>query len=70
MGVVLYAANEGYLNDIPVAKLGAFESALLSYMSTEHGELMDKISDTGAYGDDVAEIFKSAIEAFKATQTW
>ena len=70
MGLVLYAANEGYLNDVPVAKLGDFESSLLSYMSSEHGELMNNISETGSYGDDVAETFKSAIEAFKATQTW
>ncbi len=68
MGVVLFAANEGYLNDIPVAKLGDFESALLSYMSSEHSELMN--DDSGSYNDDIAATFKSAIEAFKATQTW
>ncbi|HMU67167.1 MAG TPA: F0F1 ATP synthase subunit alpha, partial [Cellvibrionaceae bacterium] len=32
MGVLLYAANEGYLKDIEVAKLGSFESSLLAYM--------------------------------------
>jgi F-type H+-transporting ATPase subunit alpha len=68
MGVVLFAANEGYLNDVPVAKLGDFESALLSYMSSEHSELMN--DDSGSYNDDIAATFKSAIEAFKATQTW
>ena len=68
MGVVLFAANEGYLNDVPVAKLGDFESALLSYMSSEHSDLMNDSS--GSYNDDIAAAFKSAIEAFKATQTW
>ncbi|MEY4585283.1 MAG: hypothetical protein RJB10_1780, partial [Pseudomonadota bacterium] len=34
MGVLLYAANEGYLKDIEVAKLGSFESALMSYLQS------------------------------------
>ena len=70
MGVVLFAANEGYLNDVPVAKIGDFEAALLSYMSSEHGDLMSKISDSGSYDGDIAGTFKSALETFKATQTW
>ncbi|MFT7387806.1 MAG: F-type H+-transporting ATPase subunit alpha [Candidatus Endobugula sp.] len=70
MGVVLFAANEGYLNDIEVVKIGAFESALLSYMASEHGELMNQINDSGNYNDEISSKFKSALEAFKATQTW
>ena len=32
MGLVLYAANEGYPKDVDVTKIGDFEDALLSYM--------------------------------------
>ena len=32
MGVVVYAANEGYLNDVEVEKIGSFESSLLAFM--------------------------------------
>ncbi|MEE4203252.1 MAG: F0F1 ATP synthase subunit alpha [Halieaceae bacterium] len=70
MGVLLYAANEGYLNDIEVAKIGAFESALLSYMHGEHGQLMSDIVADGGWNDEREAAFKSAIETFKATQTW
>ncbi len=70
MGVVLYAANEGYLNDIEVNKLGDFEGALLSYMHAEHGDLMKSIVDSGDYNDEIAAVFKSAVESFKSTQTW
>jgi F-type H+-transporting ATPase subunit alpha len=70
MGVVLYAANEGYLNDIEVNKLGDFEAALLSYMHAEHGDLMKSIVDSGDYNDEIAAVFKSAVESFKSTQTW
>jgi F-type H+/Na+-transporting ATPase subunit alpha len=70
MGIILYAANEGYLNDIEIAKIGDFESALLSYMASEHGDLMKDISEAGNYNDDIAATFKSALTTFKATQTW
>jgi len=70
MGLVLYAANEGCLNDIEVAKIGDFEGALLSYMHAEHGELMNKIVETGDYNDEIEATFQSAIEKFKSTQTW
>ena len=70
MAVVLYAANEGYLKDIEVNKVQAFESALLSYMAAEHGDLLKDIVATGNWNDDIEATFKSAIEKFKATQTW
>mgnify|MGYP000314729257 CR=1 FL=1 len=70
MGVVLYAANEGYLNDIEVAKIGDFEAALLSYMNSENAELMKKVNDTGDYSDEIVNGYKAALEKFKSTQTW
>jgi F-type H+-transporting ATPase subunit alpha len=70
MGVMLYAANEGYLNDVEVNKIGDFESALLSYMHAEHGEMMSQIVENGHYNDEIETTFKSAVEKFKSTQTW
>jgi F-type H+-transporting ATPase subunit alpha len=70
MGVVLYAANEGYLNDVEVNKIGDFESALLAYMHSEHADVMAKIVETGNWNDDLENTFKTAVEKFKATQTW
>jgi proton translocating ATP synthase, F1 alpha subunit len=69
MGVVVYAANEGYLKDVEVAKLGSFEDSLLSYMNGSHAELMTNMN-TGAYSDDIAAGLKAALDDFKATQTW
>ncbi len=70
MAVVLYAANEGYLSDVEVNKIGSFEAALLSYMHSQHAELMKTVEDTGNYNDEIAGSFKSALDNFKATQTW
>jgi len=70
MGVLLYAANEGYLKDIEVEKIGAFEQALLSFMHAEHGEFMKEIVASGDYNSEIEARIKDAIEKFKATQTW
>jgi F-type H+-transporting ATPase subunit alpha len=70
MGVILYAANEGHLQDVAVAKVGDFEAALLSYMNSEHAELMKKVNETGNYNDEIESGFKAALEKFKSTQTW
>ena len=70
MGVLLYAGNEGHLQDIEVDKIGDFESALLSYMRAECAEVMRQIEADGDWNDEREGAFKSAIEAFKSTQTW
>ena len=70
MGMVLFAANERFLEDVPVEKVLEFESALLSFMKAEHGDFMDQVNLEGAYSDDVVETMRSALEAFKKTQSW
>ena len=70
MGVSLFAANEGFLEDIELNKVLDFESALLAYMNSEHGDLLGKINESGDYDDDIEKSFRSALEKFKSTQTW
>ena len=70
MGVLLYAGNEGYLQDVEVAKIGDFESALLGYMRSECADVMQAIEADGGWDDDREAAFRSAIETFKSTQTW
>lgn len=70
MGVVLFAANEGFLRDVEVAKVLDFESALVSYMNAEYTDFMTAANDKGAYSDEVEETLRTAVESFKSTQTW
>jgi F-type H+-transporting ATPase subunit alpha len=70
MGVMVYAADNGYLQSVEVSKIGDFEAALLSYMKAEHGDLMDQINQSGDYNDDIGAGFKAALDKFVATQTW
>jgi F-type H+-transporting ATPase subunit alpha len=68
--VSLFAANQGFLDDVDLAKIGDFEAALHAYMKSNKQSLLDKINSTGDYNDDIAAELKSALEDFKANHTW
>ena len=70
MAVSLFAVDRGYLDDVELAKIGDFETALLSYMAADHADLMKKVTDTGDYDDATEEAFKKALEDFKANHAW
>jgi len=70
MGLLIYAVDNGFLEDVEVGKIGDFESALLSYVHGEQGELMNRIVATGDWDEEIEATFKSLLESFKATQTW
>ena len=66
MAVSLYAANEGFLDDVDVTKVVAFEDAMLGHIRSNKQALLDKINEAGDYNDDIAAEIKAAIEDFKA----
>ena len=70
MGLMIYAADNDFLNEIPVNKIGDFEAALLSYFKAEHGDLMDQINKSGDWNDDIQASFEAALKKFSSTQTW
>ena len=70
MGVVLYAVNEDYLKEVEVEKVKDFESALLSFMNSEYAELMESVTSSGEYNEEIESSFKEALDKFVSTQTW
>jgi F-type H+-transporting ATPase subunit alpha len=66
MAVSLYAANEGFLDDVEVTKVVAFEDAMLGHIRSNNQAMLDKINEAGDYNDDIAAEIQSAIEDFKA----
>jgi F-type H+-transporting ATPase subunit alpha len=66
MAFSLFAANEGYLKDVEVKKVVAFEAAMLAYMKSNHADLIDKINESGDYNDEIAAEMKAALDNFKA----
>jgi len=70
MAVSLFAANEGYLDDLEVNKVVDFEHALQTYMKTSQSDLLDKINASGDYDEEIADALHAALKDFKATHTW
>jgi F-type H+-transporting ATPase subunit alpha len=70
MGVSLYTAEKGYLDDVAVSDVKSFDSALHSYMHSTHAALMKKINKAGAYDDSIESQLKAAIDEFKRTGSW
>ena len=70
MGTMMFAANERFLEDVPVNKILDFEAALLAYMNSQHGDFMRDIDASGRYDDAVVATLRSAITTFKATNTY
>ena len=70
MGLLIYAVDNGFLKDVEVAKIGDFETALLSYAHSEQGELMSGIAASGDWSGAIEAQFKALLDNFKSTQTW
>lgn len=70
MGVSLFAANEGYLNVVPVNRVLDFERDLIDHMNTNHGEWMQQITDSGEYSDEVEVFLREALEEFAKTHSY
>jgi F-type H+-transporting ATPase subunit alpha len=70
MAISLFAANEGYLDDVDVKKVVDFERALQSYMKTAQADLLDQINASGDYNDEIQSAMHAAIKDFKANNTW
>src|ERR671925_562148 len=51
MAVSLYAVDRGYLDDVAIPQIVAFEAALLSFVNAEKADLLSLINETGDYND-------------------
>ena len=66
MAISLYAANEGYLDDVDVDKLLNFEAALHAHMNSANADLAAQINEKGDWNGDIIEAVKACVESFKA----
>jgi F-type H+-transporting ATPase subunit alpha len=70
MAVSLFAADQGYLDDVDQDKIVDFEHAMLAYMRASQSALMDRINESGDYNDEIQAGLRAAVEDFKATGSW
>jgi len=70
LALSVYAAEKGYLDDLPQNKVLPFEKGLHAFMHQNHGELMKKIVATGDWNNDIEGTFKSSLDEYKKTGSW
>ena len=64
MGLSLYAANEGFIDPVPVNKVVDYEEALHDYARSNHADVLKSINASGDYDDDIAMNLRKICEEF------
>ena len=66
--VVIWAAQNGYLDQVPIVRVKEFQNKLTEYFTTRKSQLLAKIGREKALSDPLSAELKAAAEEFK--QTW
>ncbi len=64
--IAIYAATKGFMDDVPVSGVPAFEKAVVSEIHDAHKEIIAAIRESGALSDETARLLDTAIGEFKA----
>jgi F-type H+-transporting ATPase subunit alpha len=67
--MILYAAINGYLDDLPLDKIITFEADFHRYMEANHPEVGKSIASEKALTADTEEVLKKAVSEFKQSVT-
>jgi F-type H+/Na+-transporting ATPase subunit alpha len=70
MALSLYAANEGYLDDLAISKIGPFEAGMHQFFRNSHKDLMAELDKSGGWNDEIEAKFKAGISEFKKTGSY
>jgi len=70
MAITLYAVDKGFLDDVPLNKVVAFEKEMQGYVNAEHADLVNLINDSGDFNAEIEAKIKAALDGFKANHTW
>jgi F-type H+-transporting ATPase subunit alpha len=63
---IIYAANNGYIDDLPVSAIRKFEEQFHAFMAESYPDIMEKIRRTKDLDKDAEAALARAIDAFKA----
>src|SRR5271154_1382335 len=65
LAIALFAANNGYLDDLDVAQVLPFEKGLRDYLKSKHADLIKRIEDTKELSKDDDGLLHTAVKDFK-----
>ncbi len=64
--IIIYAATNKYLLDIPTDDIGEFEKGLFEYIDTKYPEIFEGIRETKQIDESLEEVVVKSINEFKA----
>src|SRR6266496_2130782 len=71
---LLYAATNGFLNDVPVSAVGQWKQDFIQFVHTSHADLMRQIFETRLDrkfpSDEIRSALEAAIKEFKQTSNY
>ncbi|MBQ6438213.1 F0F1 ATP synthase subunit alpha [bacterium] len=62
---VLYALNNGFVDDVPVEKVGDYEQNLLTYLRDQDQQALAQITEVKDLTDEVTATLRNALQAHK-----
>jgi F-type H+-transporting ATPase subunit alpha len=65
--LIIFAGNEGYLDDMPAASVTKFEAELYPFVEASYPQIFENIRSALKIDDETSALMKKAIEEFKAT---
>jgi F-type H+/Na+-transporting ATPase subunit alpha len=63
--VIIWAASNGYVDDVPVENIRQFEAELLKYLDNAGGPLLSAIREKRQINDEVKGLLRSTLDEFK-----
>jgi len=63
--IIIFAANQGFLDDYPVAVLKRYETELLAFFDSRKGDLVTELKSKKAMDDELKAKFIAALNEFK-----
>jgi F-type H+-transporting ATPase subunit alpha len=64
---IVFAATNGYLDDVPVERVRQFEESLYPFLETRHAGVLTAIREKKILDDEVKGALKAAVEEFVST---
>lgn len=65
LAISLFAANNGYLDDLEVSQVLPFEKGLREYLKSSHADLVKRIEDNKELSKDDEGLLHTAVKDFK-----
>ncbi|MBW1680060.1 MAG: F0F1 ATP synthase subunit alpha [Deltaproteobacteria bacterium] len=62
---ILFAATQGYLDEVPVEQISTYESQLLEFIEGKHPELLAELKEKNDISDELEGKMKAALDEFK-----